>query len=381
MTEKLYDADPHLLEFSATVLSCYAEGEHYRVILDRTAFFPCEGGQGADHGTLGAANVLDVLLEGDTLIHLTDAPLEPSAEVEGRLDVARRRRMMQTHTAEHILSGVCHTLYGTQNVGFHLGDSEVTLDLDLPLSEEEVAAAEEAANRAIWENRPVRVLYPTPEELPLLDYRAKLDLKEGVRLVEIEGVDLCACCAPHVDRTGECGLLKVTGYMHYKGGVRLHIAVGCDALADHREKQATVHAASFALSVPEREVTAGLLRLMEAAAEERRAHAATRATLRRERLLAVRARGEGHLVLTDIAPSELRAYAEEGAEVLSATILVLLPEGEVTRYALAAPSGDVRPLSASLHTALGGRGGGKPTLVQGSIPAGVEAILAALEGL
>ena len=381
MTEKLYDIDPYMTEFFATVLSCEAAGERFCVVLDRTAFFPCEGGQGADHGALGDAAVLDVLLRGDTLVHITDSPLAVSSVVEGQIDVARRRRMMQTHTAEHILSGVCHTLYGTTNVGFHLGDHEVTLDLDLPLTEAEVAAAEEAANRAIWENRPVRVLYPTPEELAGLDYRSKLALTEGVRLVLIEGVDLCACCAPHVASTGECGLLKVTGYMHYKGGVRLHIAVGVDALLDYRAKQEAVHTASVALSVPEGEVTAGLARFMDAAGEERRAHAATRATLRRERLLAALERGERTLTLTDITPADLRGYAEEGAALAGAPMLILLQDGAATRYALASTGEDVRPLTASLHAALGGRGGGKPTLVQGSVPASPAAMLAAMEGL
>ena len=188
MTEKLYDIEPYLTQFTATVLSCTAEGDHFRVILDRTAFFPCEGGQGADHGTLGTVQVLDVLLSRDALVHITAAPLTVGEVVCGQIDAARRHRMMQTHTAEHILSGVCRTLYGTTNVGFHLGDSEVTLDLDLPLTEQEVTVAEAAANRAIWENRPVRALYPKPEELAGLDYRSKLDLTDGVRLVVSNGI-------------------------------------------------------------------------------------------------------------------------------------------------------------------------------------------------
>ena len=378
MTEKLYDRDATLMQFDATVRECTQKGEHYCVLLDKTAFFPCEGGQGADHGVIGEANVLDVILSGDEILHITDRPLAVGEHLFCALDAPRRRRHMQIHTAEHILSGVLHSLYGATNVGFHLGDSEVTLDLDLPLTEEEVCAAEELANVAIRANHPVRILWPTPEELPSLDYRAKLALTEGVRLVEIEGVDLCACCAPHVSYTGECGLLKVTGYMHYKGGIRLHIVAGADALADYRKKQSEVHAVSVALSVKESEIAAGVERMLTTLAEERRTLSAVRATLRRERLLAVAGKRDLVAVYPDLDAAALRAYAEEGAALASGIALILLPEGEGCRYALSSLTEDVKALAASLHATLGGRGGGKPTLVQGSFPVSPDAVLACL---
>lgn len=378
MTEKLYDRDARLMSFDATVRDCTPKGDRFCILLDRTAFFPCEGGQGADHGTIGGACVLDAILSGDDIIHITDRPLAVGERAFCTLDAVRRRRHMQIHTAEHILSGVLHSMYGATNVGFHLGDSEVTLDLDLPLTEAEVAAAEEEANMAILANRAVRVLWPSPEELPTLNYRAKLALTEGVRLVEIEGVDLCACCAPHVSHTGECGLLKITGYMHYKGGVRLHIVAGADALADYRKKQSEVHAVSVALSVKEAEIAVGVERVLAALAEERRALSAVRATLRRERLLAAAGKGDLLAVYPDLDAAALRAYAEEGAALAEGIALILLPEGEGCRYALASLTEDVKALAASLHATLGGRGGGKPTLVQGSFPVSADTVIACL---
>ncbi len=376
MTTKLYENEQSLFSFSATVRSCEACKGGFRVLLDRTAFFPCEGGQGADHGTLGGVQVLDAALEGDEVLHLTAAPLSVGETVTGEVDAVRRRRHMQVHTGEHILSGVLHALYGATNVGFHLGDSEVTLDLDLPLTAAELAAAEEAANRAVFENRAVRILYPAPEELPTLDYRAKLALSEGVRLVEIEGVDLCACCAPHVDRTGEVGLIKIVSHMNYKGGTRLSIAVGVDALADYRTKQENVHAVSVALSVPEAEVAAGVTRLQRTLSEERAALSALRSALRAERLSSL---GEGDAVLSypDLDAGALRLYAEEGAARISGTVLVLLEVGDGCRYAMASRTSDVKARAAALHARLGGRGGGHPSLVQGSFAASAEAVRAA----
>ena len=378
MTKKLYDRDTALMRFEATVRECTRKEEHYCVLLDKTAFFPCEGGQGADHGMIGDARVLDAVLSGGEILHITDRPLAEDARVICTVEASRRRRHMQIHTAEHILSGVLHSMYGATNVGFHLGDTEVTLDLDLPLSEAEVAAAEEAANLVIRENRPVRVLWPSAEELPTLNYRAKLALSEGVRLVEIEGVDLCACCAPHVSYTGECGLLKVTGYMYYKGGVRLHIVAGADALADYCKKQSEVHAVSVALSVKESEIAAGVDRLLATLAEERRALSAVRSALRRERLTAASGGRDIIVAYSDLDAAALRAYAEEGAVLCEGIALILLPDGEGCRYALASQNEDVKRISADLHAILGGRGGGKPSLAQGSFPASADAVIACL---
>ena len=286
MTEKLYDHDAALMTFDATVRACTPKGDRYEILLDKTAFFPCEGGQGADHGFLGDARVLDAILAGDEIYHITDSPLPVGREVLGRLDEARRLRHMRVHSGEHILSGVLHRMYGATNVGFHLGDTEVTLDLDIPLDAAQLTAAEDAANHAVFENRAVRILYPRPEELSSFEYRAKLDLTENVRLVEIDGVDLCACCAPHVARTGEVGLVRIISSMRYKGGTRLWIAVGVDALGDYRQKSESVHAVSVALSVPEGEVAPAVLRMLSALSEEKRTVAELRAALRTERISA-----------------------------------------------------------------------------------------------
>lgn len=373
MTEKLYDGDAYLFSFRARVRACEQKEACYRVLLDRTAFFPCEGGQGADHGRLGDAAVLDVLLVGDELFHITDAPLAIGEEVLGCVDPVRRMRHMRTHTAEHILSGVLHTLYGATNVGFHLGEHEVTLDLDISLTEEQLAAAEEETNRAIFENRPVRILFPKPEELASLTYRAKLDLREGVRLVEIEGVDLCACCAPHVMRTGECGMLKILSCTAHKGGSRLCIAVAADALCDYRQKQKSVHEASVLLSLPEDRVAEGVERTLAALAEERRRLSALRAAIRAERIAALPIGADAVVLYPDLDTAALRFYAEEGAAHTGAAVLVLLEEDGSCRYAMAG-QGDMGARAGRLHALLGGRGGGRASFASGTFPRDAAAV-------
>ena len=137
--------------------------------------------------------------------------------VAGSIDFEYRFSNMQNHSGEHIFSGLAKKYFDCTNVGFHLSDSEVTFDYDKPLSDEEIEFLEKEVNKVIYENHKIWAYYPSEEELLKLDYRSKKEIEGAVRLVEIEDVDLCACCAPHVGRTGEIGILKVVDFINYKG--------------------------------------------------------------------------------------------------------------------------------------------------------------------
>ena len=260
MTEKLYDKDSHLKDFSAKVLSCEKSGENYAVILNKTAFFPEGGGQESDRGSIGEAAVLDVQIINNEITHFTDRPLNIGEEYACILNWGRRFRNMQNHSGEHIVSGIVHRLYGLNNVGFHLG-AEMTVDFDGPLSREQLSEVERLANKAVWENVPIRAYYPDEKELKDLDYRSKLELTENVRIVDIEGYDLCACCAPHVKRTGEIGIIKILDSFKNKGGVRIFIKCGTDALGDYNDKYFNVLKISNLLSVKQNEAAAAVDRL------------------------------------------------------------------------------------------------------------------------
>jgi alanyl-tRNA synthetase len=181
------------------------------------------------------------------------------------LDTAVRFARMQNHSGEHIISGIVHRLYGYKNVGFHLGDRndtpDVTLDFDGVLTREQLNEIEDEANAIVTACLPIKAYYPAPEALSAMSYRAKLDLTEGVRIVQIgadEDVkDLCACCAPHVDNTGEIGLIKLLDFIHYKGGVRIHMLCGPWALRDYRNRYAAVASMAAAMSVKQEDVTLG----------------------------------------------------------------------------------------------------------------------------
>ena len=231
-TRRLYDDNAYLNRFTANVLACTPAKKQgrFEVVLDQTAFFPEGGGQPADRGTLGGANVLDVQTRQGVITHLTDAPLEAGSAVEGVLDMEHRLDSMQQHSGEHILSGILHRMFGCENVGFHIGQEETTLDTSLPIPPEGLAAAEAEANRIVWADLPVQAEYPAPEVLATLTYRSKKAIDGAVRIVTIPGADCCACCGTHVERTGQIGQIKVMGAMNYKGGTRIALACGGRAL-------------------------------------------------------------------------------------------------------------------------------------------------------
>ena len=243
-TRKLYDETPYETTFNATVLSCmkkeWDEKEAYEVILDQTLFFPEEGGQSPDKGTIQGIEVLDVQIKKDVITHTITAPLEVGATVQGEICWKHRFSNMQQHSGEHIFSGITHSMYGYDNVGFHLSDQIVTMDFSGPLTWEQVMEIESKVNEAIVKNIPVEVTYPSKEELREMDYRSKIEIEGQVRIVTIPGYDVCACCAPHVARTGEIGMLKVMTLQNYKGGVRISMLCGFRALEAFREKASIV---------------------------------------------------------------------------------------------------------------------------------------------
>lgn len=235
MTQKLYDIDAYLSGFDAHVISCTSTEGGFETVLNKTAFFPNEGGQDCDTGTLGDARVTYVFLRADEIIHITDKPV--SGDVHGTIDFAARFDRMQQHTAEHIVCGLAHRKYGYENVGFHLGERETTFDFDGPLTDLQLKELEELANAAVMQNLNVTCFYPDENELNALEYRSKKELSGSIRIVEIDSVDRCACCAPHVSSTGEIGLIKFTDSEAYKGGIRIHMLCGMRALRDFSAKQ------------------------------------------------------------------------------------------------------------------------------------------------
>jgi len=377
MTIRLFDIDSHMREFDAVVLAC--EPGHdgtYLVTLDRTAFFPEAGGQPADTGWLNAASVLDVQEKShDLLVHVVDTPLIVGETVHGKLDWEPRLRKMQNHSGEHIISGLIHKFHGFANTGFHIGSQDVTLDFDGVIEREELRRIEYLANVAVAENVAVTAEYPTPEALANIEYRAKLELTENVRIVTIEGYDCCACCAPHVKRSGEIGAIKLLDYIHYKGGIRIHMQCGLDAIDDYNEKYDNVAAIAAALSVKQCDAATAVDALRDTLAAQKQTIAALKRELVRAKLTGIAASDAGLLRFEPSLDMDgLRAMAE-GATKLRGGVCAVLT-GKDGAYQYAAAGSGMRAFAKAMHAALGGRGGGSDVMVQGSITADAAKIRA-----
>ena len=382
MTEKLYDSDSHLFTFRARVTGC-AEGEGgFLVTLDRTAFFPEGGGQPADTGALGEARVLDVQERGGEIWHRTDAPLTPGETVVGALDAGQRLRRMQNHSGEHIVSGLAHRLYGLENVGFHMGAGGMSVDLSGELTAEELTALETRANELVRADLPVRAWYPEAEELAALDYRSKKELTGAVRLVEIKGVDLCACCAPHVARTGEIGAIKLLSAERHRGGMRLTLVCGPDALEDHRLRLEAAGEVSRALSVPRERIAAGVERLLAERDGLKERVAGLSLALAR-RMADGEPETDGVIAVFDTLLDEiaLRELVNLLAEKCAVAATFSGSDAEGWRYILGSRRVDLRRLARPFNAAVSGRGGGSAEMLQGRAAASEADIRAALAAL
>lgn len=379
MTEKLFYQDSHRSTFTAIVQEVRPSGNGYEIILDRTAFFPEGGGQSSDTGSLGGVSVSDVQEIDGKIIHYTDGPLVEGTEVEGCIDWTERFSKMQQHTGEHIVSGLIHKIYGYHNVGFHLGTDSVTLDFNGVVPKEKLHEIEQLANEAVAKNLPVQVLYPTDEELSKISYRSKIEIEGQVRIVVIDGYDVCACCAPHVKQTGEIGLIKLVGMQNYKGGVRISMLCGFRALEDYYQKEKNNREIAVMLSAKEYETAVEVERLQEELAMKK----AKIAELEQKFL-------EQKVETLDIS-SEIVCLFEETDPVMTRELVNLLlkkgakmaavfsgNEREGYRYVLGSRSLDVRENGKLLNEAFHGRGGGKPEMVQGTVQGKREEIEAFL---
>lgn len=383
-TIKLYDRNAYDTEFEAVVLSCEKAGDNrYQVVLDQTLFFPEEGGQTPDKGKLGEGNVTDVQIKKGIIIHTVDTPLEEGKKVSGCIDWEHRFSNMQQHSGEHIFSGIVHTMYGYDNVGFHLSDSVVTMDFNGVLSDTAIAEIEYKVNEAIIKNISIEVTFPSKEELAVLDYRSKIEIDGAVRIVTIPGYDVCACCAPHVAKTGEIGMLKVIGTQNYKGGVRVSILCGFRALKDYRAKADTVGKISNLLSAKTELVYEAVEKLRSDSNCLKQELNKAKKEVLFNKLSRIPENAENVLLYEENADMDI---VREAVNVLMEkhSGYCGIFSGDDTqgyRYIIGSANKDTRIIGNVLKEKCNGKGGGKPEMIQGSVSAARADIEAAVQSI
>lgn len=384
MTKKLYDIDSHIASFEAVVTGCTLSGERYLVELDQTAFFAEGGGQQADRGLLAGQAVQDVQEKDGHIYHYVEQPLAVGEKVKGEIDWPFRFTNMQQHSGEHILSGIVYAWKGYHNVGFHMNDTLTTIDFDGPLTAQEIRELEVLANRVIYENQPITVTYPEPEELAQMDYRSKKKLTGAVRIVKVGEADCCACCAPHVRLTGEIGQIKIVSCENYKGGVRLTILCGERALADYERKNQELKEIGGRLSVKPEQVPQAVEKQEEELRRQKERIAELSAQLIEARLAQISESTKSVcLVETALDSVSARNLVNGLTEKLSGRGAVLLKKSgssEEYQYIIGSRTENVRPLAKELSARFGGRGGGSEHMVQGTVTGAAEEIASFLQG-
>ena len=369
-TERLFDQDSYLKEFQATVLDCEKEGENvWSVVLDRTTFFPEGGGQSGDCGVLGTIEVTGTIEKDGIIYHLVKEPLQVGQAVEGKIDFSTRFDKMQQHTGEHIVSGIVSSLYGYHNVGFHLGDEVTTFDFDGELSKEQVLDLENRVNEVVFANVPVVVTYPEHEKLSTLEYRSKIEIEGQVRLVTIEGIDVCACCAPHVKRTGEVGIVKIISCERHRGGCRLTILCGRRALKEYQRKQEISGRISAALSAKPEKLDEAVERLLEQNQQLREQLNQVQTRYIQEKLQGITKESACVCIFEENLDSiAVRNFVNAAMEKCDGICGAFLGNDEKGyHYILGSRSQDVREAARELNESFNGKGGGKPQMVQGSL--------------
>lgn len=388
MTEtiKLYDMDAYATEFEADIISCEpnkADDKRFDIILNQTLFFPEEGGQSPDMGILGGYRVVDVQIKNGVITHTVDtsagdccevekkAELAAGVHVQGKIDWQHRFYNMQQHSGEHIFSGIVHRRFGFENVGFHLSDSVVTMDFSGVISPEDIAEVEHEVNVAISKNIPIEVTYPSRDELAQLEYRSKIEIEGQVRIVTVPGYDVCACCAPHVKRTGEIGMLKVMNYQNYKGGVRVSILCGFRALEAFRQK-CDIISELMGIFTTNQEAIVDNVTKLKAVNQSLKSELGTAKSALLDYKVAELPTDTDNAVLfeggidTNTARNCVNALVEK-YRGFSAFFMGNDEEGY--SFIIGSKNADCNTVAAALRNKLGARGGGKPVMVQGSVKA------------
>ena len=391
LTDRLYYHDSFLREFDAAVISCTPEGPRWKVILNKTAFYPTSGGQPHDLGTLGDVQVVEVVdapniaagpeasNPGDPhhVVHYTTAEVA-AGPIHGRIDWSRRLDHMQQHTAQHLLSAAFIELFGFQTVSFHLGKGISTIDLAAPsVVLRQIEAAERRTNEIIFENRPVVIRFGTAQQLAESGIRKKVDREGILRVIEIEGFDRQPCGGTHLARTGQAGLTLLRKLERSREHWRIEFVAGYRALAAARSDFATLTQAASLLSCALADVPAGITKIIEDRRTRNTAikHLEERlANLEAQSLLQQHPEtSSGPRLILAMPPDATPAYlALLAAKLVAEKNVIALLVGRESGHVAAARSAELtQDLGATLRESLrefNGKGGGAKHFAQGALP-------------
>ncbi len=387
-TERLYYDDQKRTEFEAVVLDVFDREDGYDVVLDQTMFYPEGGGQPPDQGTLSTeevtVSVTDVQRVGGVILHRCDGDPGTGEFVRGQLDADRRRRLMQHHTATHVVIHAAREVLGehVRQAGAQKGTESSRIDVQhfRRITPAERRAIERVANEIVTENTSVKQEWPERHEAEAEHgfdiYQGGIPTGEEIRLIHVEE-DVQACAGTHVSRTGDIGTIKLLSTERVQDGVeRINFAAGDAAIEHIQSMEEQLHTTADVLDVTPSEVPETAERFFDEW-KERGKHIDELT----EELAAARASADddGQEIELDDTTAVIRRL-DADIDELRATANALVGDGKVAvlgsaregaQFVVAVPDGidvDAGDVVSELANRVGGGGGGPTDFAQGGGP-------------
>jgi alanyl-tRNA synthetase len=376
MAELLYYLDAYQFHFQAKVIKRMETEGKFGVILDQTCFYPEGGGQPSDQGVLNDIQVTDVRKINNEIIHFISEPLI-SDEVQGKVDSEWRLEFMQQHTGQHILSQALLRIGKCNTVSVHFGDTYTAIETDCPnIPVGTLKDIEKCTNDIINENVPINLLWVDPNKVEQFNIRRPPPDVRKVRIVQIENFDAAACGGLHVARTGEVGLIKITGQEKIRGHARIHAMIGHRAFKDYTKKTELLQELGTLLTCGEHVMVKRIQDLMEQLKQGQREIK----KLQSERLLNIAERSISQAVQINQILFIHQTLDNADHKILKIFIEKVLAESGHLAAVFGKYKGrlnwmighslpirlNLKDLIEDLLPIMDAQGGGNPTLVQGS---------------
>ena len=377
MGQKNYLDQSYIKEFEAEITELRETDTGVFLTLKDNYFYPESGGQPADKGSIGNAQVLDVQLDGEDVVIQVDKKPDGNKAV---VDWSRRYDHMQQHTAQHLLSSVLIKLYDADTLAFHLGEEASTIDISLSsLSYDRITSLEEKISAYIRQTLPVIAETVTVDEFKAMPLRKKAlpdHITGNIRLIHISDVDTAHCGGTHLRSTAEIQLLKIIGTENVKENVRVHFIAGDRAIKDYSRKHRYLTKISDDLTCSVWDID----RIIEKTRAENKENSSKLRKISKELasykaaedLESAQQAGEFNIIVKDyegLNPGELKAVASEmTAKMASLLFCGISSFNGKAALVLAAGDkfqGDLGPVCREVVSTLNGKGGGRGNFAQG----------------
>nr|WP_307759956.1 alanine--tRNA ligase-related protein [uncultured Peptostreptococcus sp.] len=238
--KKLYYSERYKTECESYVKDVVKHSDKDAFILEETIFFPGGGGQICDIGSITyidsnglekEVNVIETCEnEDEEVVHILDEKVEGidlSQKIKMRINRDRRDDSMCQHTGQHILSGCFYELFQRNTKGLHIGKDVSQLDIEGEFIEDMVEKVENMANEIICQRIDIKNYVLTAEEKENFKTRRPLpETSSDIRILEIENLDINACCGVHALNTSDIRLIKIKKYYKHKDGTRFEYLAG-----------------------------------------------------------------------------------------------------------------------------------------------------------